>query len=255
MAIVIWNPTDEKFEAQYIGEFVEILPGQKIKVDDSRGKALLNTLGPRGLTSLEYGDEGDAEERKGKAARKRNFEFKKQQVIRYNQQNEAHKIEGKPYLTPPDQIKQYALDVGIKLLEPYSFGDAEVEEISRLRQDKGEQNRYIRQLEDQNKEQAEMIGKLSGTVDKLLSRVEAMEAKDAGRTQDPPSEKHAMELQEIREKLGYRTVTSRHLEGWVTRNWEALHAAPTEILEEVKQKWINLLNKPFPTEKPEVQAA
>jgi len=254
MAIVIWNPTDERFEAQYIGEFVEILPGQKIKVDDARGKALLNTLAPRGLTSLEYGDEGDVEKRKGDKARQRNFEFKKLQVIRYNQQNEEQRQNNRPYLTPPAQIKQYALDVGIKLTEPYSFKDEEVTEISNLRKDKSDQKRYIQELEEQNKAQAAQISDLASKVDKLITMVEARAAAGAKVEVDPETKK-TVDLQLIRDQLNYKNVNRLHLKGWVARNWEKIQAAPPEIQDEIHQKWIDLMNMPFPEERPEVEAA
>jgi hypothetical protein len=134
MSLVLFNPTNETLMAQYVGEDVIIAPypehGHKVKVDDARGRHILNALGPRGLMSLEYGDDEDAKREIGLA---RNREFKKKQIIRYNQENERRKQAGMAYLEPTPQVAEYARELGVALLEPYALKDPEKAEVSRLK--------------------------------------------------------------------------------------------------------------------------
>ena len=68
METVLYNPTDkldkkfqEIFKGQYLGKGMRVEPGQKLKVPDPTARHLLNELAPRGLLSLNFGD--DAEEK------------------------------------------------------------------------------------------------------------------------------------------------------------------------------------------------
>ena len=49
MAMILFNPTNEDLETQYIGERVLVKSDSRVRVDDPRGRHVLNTLGPRGL--------------------------------------------------------------------------------------------------------------------------------------------------------------------------------------------------------------
>lgn len=129
MSIMLFNPTNEKFEMQYAGLTVFMEPEEKKKVSDACGKHLLNSFGPRGLTSLEYGCD---EEKIAKDAVARNFEFKKKQVMEYNQRNEARKQQKMSFLSPTETVKRYSLELGIELDELYTLKDEEKSEMRRL---------------------------------------------------------------------------------------------------------------------------
>ena len=253
MALVIWNPTNEKLETQYIGETVVLIPDQKLRVDDARGRHLLNVLGPRGLTSLEYGDDGDIEEKKKKDGRKRNMDFKRQQVTRYNQENQRREQAKAPIIEPPEQIKQYAKEIGVKLIEPYAYHDADTAEIASQKQELlakddliASQGKTIDKLQTQ-------MGDLS---DKFSTLMATLEAKGAATEKTDVQAKTDADLANLRNTLGYVHLNQARFVNWIARNWTVIHDddLPPEILGEIEDKWKRFYNKPFPTEKPEEEA-
>ncbi len=135
---------------QYAGISIGLEPGQKQMYHVKCAMHLLNAFGQRGLTSLPYGSD---EEKIGKEAVQRNFDFKKKQVVEYNQRNESRKAMNLGYLPPTDKIKQYALELGLKLLEPYTVRDEERAGISDA---KKENEELKKKLESQEKTMSEM---------------------------------------------------------------------------------------------------
>jgi len=128
MSVVLWNPTNEDFDMQYAGRSFTLTSGQRATVNDACANHLLNAFGPRGLTFLSYGDDERDIETK---AKERNYEFKKRQVQVYNQTNEQRKLTRLGYLPPSKKLKEYALELGIELIEPYSMKDEERAAISK----------------------------------------------------------------------------------------------------------------------------
>jgi hypothetical protein len=128
--ITLFNPTNETLKMMYGGISVVMepppAPSHKLNVEDPCGRHLLNAFAQRGLCQLIFGDD---EKVVGAQGIDRNMEFKKGQIVRYNTQNEQRKMSGMGYLPPTDIVKQYAFELGIKLLEPYSLKDAEVSAI------------------------------------------------------------------------------------------------------------------------------
>jgi len=128
--ITLFNPTNETLKMMYGGIAIVMepppAPSHRLNVEDPCGKHLLNAFATRGLCQLVYGDN---EEIVGDAGRDRNTEFKKAQIVRYNTMNEQRKMSGMGYLPPTEDVKRYAFELGIKLLEPYTMKDAEVTAI------------------------------------------------------------------------------------------------------------------------------
>lgn len=136
MSTVLFNCTDrlgeefaEPFVGQYLGLEVRIDPGQKLKVSDPTARHILNVFAPRGLISLDYGDD---EEKRAEEALERNRAFKIKQINDYNEKNEARKHQGLPYLWPHKQIKVYAKEFGAKLIESYKIDDAQIKKTEAL---------------------------------------------------------------------------------------------------------------------------
>ena len=127
VGMMLWNPTNETFDMQYAGISIAMEPGEKQIFAIKCATHLLNGYGQRGLTSLVYGAD---EEKVGADAKSRNLAFKKKQVVEYNQRNEHRKASGMGYLPPTEEVKKYALELGLKLLEPYTVRDEEREKIS-----------------------------------------------------------------------------------------------------------------------------
>ena len=136
--IVLFNPTNELFEMMYGGIAMNLAPNSKRQVDDPCGKHLLNSHSTRGLCQLIYGDD---EENVSKAGVKRNLEFKKNHVVRYNQINEQRKMQGLGYIPPTKELKDYSLELGIQLLEPYNVQDVTKSAIATL----SEENALLKQ--------------------------------------------------------------------------------------------------------------
>lgn len=130
--ILLFNPTNERMDMQYAGRYFALNPGEKKEVEDPMGKHVLNSFGPRGLTFLKYGDN---EEEVGERARQINHDFKVRQVTVYNMGNEQRKQMNLGYTPPSKQIKSYALELGIKLLEPFSVRDEERAGISEAKRE------------------------------------------------------------------------------------------------------------------------
>jgi hypothetical protein len=167
--MVLWNPTNEDFDMQYAGISFTIKAGEKQEVAGNCARHILNSFTTRGLTSLKYGDEKN-EEKIGADAIARNIEFKKRQITNYNQQNENRKHMNLGFLPPTESIKKYAIELGLKLLEPYSVRDEERAGISNA----NKENEALRL------ELAELRGMMK----------QFMEPKEPPKEVEPPKEKH-----------------------------------------------------------------
>lgn len=165
MSQVLYNPTNEYMEYYHAGIRYGFKPGDKIKVHDKAANHLLVHMFGRGLTSLDYGDEGRLEEIE-KEALERNKEFKKKQVIQYNVLNENRKLSGQGYLPPSKKVKEYALELGIELLEPYSLKDVEKTKISDSE----------RKLVEAEKKSAKMEEELKSLKEQMATMIELMQA-------------------------------------------------------------------------------
>ncbi len=159
MATVLFNPThklDKKFQeifkGQYLGKGIRVEPGQKLKVPDATARHLLNELAPRGLISLEYGDEEKVEEI-AKEGLERNREFKVRQLNDFNEKNSARKHMGLPYLWPTPTLKLYAEEIGVKLVESYQVDDAQLQKVNTLETEN-------KDLRDQMKEMNEKMNQI-----------------------------------------------------------------------------------------------
>ena len=236
MAIILFNPTKEEFLGMHGGVEVKIAPfgkpGHKIKIDDAKARHILNQFGVRGLTTLEYGDEGEREEQKAKAGRKRNREFKEKQVLRYNRENESKKIRGIEYSEPTDQVKGYAKELGMGLLKPYDIPDAANKEISGYKEELFKRD--------------EQILNLSKQVEELMNAVKS------GLMPKNPEERAAADLEfTITEaKQTYMMMKWDDFKAHVDKpNTQREYATwPVEVQDHFRAKWLKLADEgmPFP---------
>lgn len=251
MAIIIYNPTNEEFTATYIGISDKILPEQKLRVDDARGRAYLNELGKRGLVQLEYGDEGEGAKRKADAGRNKNLEFKRKNVLRYNQTNERAKMNGAAYNDPPQQIKEYAEELGLSLIQPFQFTDEKNIRMADLKQESLSKDRLLAEKDRE-------MGELKDSMKTMQEQMSAMMAMFQGQKAAAPAkspEAVAVDIVEIRKKLGFKSLNSNQYERWVHRNWQEIFTQPDEIQREIKMKYADLYARPFPDERPELDLA
>jgi len=145
MSTVLFNPTNEVLRGMYSGIDFVIKSGEKIKVDDNKANHLLNSLTKKGLCVLSYGDNEHEIAEQGIA---RNLKFKKAQILTYNQANEARKAQGMSYLEPPEAVKEYSIELGIKLNEPYTMMEAEQNALSKTNRENAELRSQVNDLTD-----------------------------------------------------------------------------------------------------------
>ena len=249
MAIILFNPTNEDFETQYIGETIMLRAGAKVKVDDPRGKHILNTLGPRGLVTLEYGDEGAGEDKKASNGVSRNKAFKRKQVLDFNQNNQQ-RLQGKmPYLSPSRQLKAYAQELGIGLEEPYKVVDQANEEMARVLAEKDA-------LEKSNKKKDAALEALQAQVADLTSKFsdfltlagKPIATEDDANKAAAEAEKEEQMLDGLRN--GYKKAGKKQFIKWVATNWNLIKQYPEEIQGEIADRHLHLYGIPMPAEAP-----
>lgn len=243
MATTLFNPTNEVLSAQHIGITTTINKypekGHMIKVDDAKARHLLNILAPRGLTTLDFGDEGENKKKKAEESRQRNKEFKLKQVVDFNQLNQANESRKLPYLPPTKQLKGYSDELGIKLIAPYELPDVEKGKISKLKEE-------LDNKDVQLEKQAEQITEMAGQLSELTTLVKGM-TKIAKETPDPDEDKKDV----IEEVVKFRPLNKAQFTAWMKKNWDEIPTYPVEIQEEIKEKHEKLFKEPFPESKPE----
>lgn len=184
MGIILYNPTNEELKGMSGGIDLILPPepekGHMVKVDDAKGRHILNQLGPRGLTSLEYGDDSDGGKiklQKAEAGRRRNREFKMKQIERYNQDNEARKAQHQAYVKPPPHIEAYAKELGEGLIAPYQVQDHKNKEIAVLTEKLEKRDNEFAELSAQFKEfmKAFKEGKTPQTTEEIAGEAEEAE--------------------------------------------------------------------------------
>lgn len=245
MAIILFNPTNEEMRTQYIGEDVIIPPApdprHKIRVDDARGRHVLNVLGPRGLVTLEYGDEGEGELRKAEQGRARNQEFKRKQIMDFNQINDAQQQRRLPYIAPSDQVKAYSRELGIKLYEPYSSTDEASRAQADLIKKVGEKEREVQEKDRTIQDLTAKVDRLSGLVEQMLVA--------ASRSQVQSE----LDWDELRKKI--KSINSNHFGQWVGSNWDEIQRYPEDIRGLISERWSKFYTVAFPSDKQEAQAS
>lgn len=191
MSTVLFNPTNETFLGTYIGEDTTIEPGAKVKVDDARANHFLNKFDRRGLIPLDYGDDGDVFEKKVKAALAKNKAFKIKSVSAYNQSNLYRKAQNLEYQQPPEQIQEYAEELGIEIIQPYMPADTQTPRMRELESDNKSKDKQISDMQGQINELSNMLQRFitdqqAGNTSKKTSRKKP--AKEADTKPDEQAE-------------------------------------------------------------------
>ena len=157
--IYLVNYTNEVFDYTYGGISKSIKPNETRKVLEPEGNHALNALGSRGLSRVEFDDDGNKinEDKNKSDAVERNREFKIRQINNYNFRNETRKASGQPYDVPTQAVKQYAVELGIALLQPYVMAEAEKAEIAKLNRENVEKEKAIGDLTSMIAEQNKVI--------------------------------------------------------------------------------------------------
>ena len=250
MSTVLFNPTNEDFDAQYVGVTYDIKASGKLKVDDKAARHILNTLGPRGLMSLDFGDEGEGEARKASLGRKRNHEFKRKQVIRFNAENSKRETSRLPPQEPSVQMADYADQVGIKLLQPYRPEGEESEKIGRLTQELEnsaaslvEKDKDIKVLQTQV---GDLTEKMQAFMDMMSKGQNEVSKKDLP---EPVVDTTPEDVDSIIRKQ-FSGLPKFKFQDWVFKNWDTIPSYSDAIREEIKIMWKKFFKEDMPDLKP-----
>lgn len=263
---VLYNPTKEDLEGRYVGELTTIPAGGKVKVEDKRGRHLLTHLGPRGLVSLDYGDEGEGERRKAEIGRRERRRFIEKQVVNFNQENEKREQQKQSYLTPSEQIETWAEELGIKLIRPYRPESQVDERIGALNKELEDKKEALEAKDKEVDELKNTVSKLSEQMQNfmdMMSGAKTVEESSAGvkkkiadakdetdKITDKVKADNAERVKELRKK--YASQSAKTFMNWVYNNLvEILEQYPEENQTEIGKKWAKHYGTPFPTEVPE----
>jgi hypothetical protein len=239
MPKVLFNPTNEVLECFYVGEKVTIPSGAKIRVDDPRGRQVLNELGRRGLRELEFGDEGAGELRKAEEGREANRDFKRKQIMNFNAVQDQRVQQKLPYLVPEPFLKEYAKELGMVLYEPYSSTDESKREGVELRDEIRRKENEIAEKDKALEALKTQVGELTGLVQKILTA-------GSGAVQG------ADEWEEVRKKI--RGINRNHFANWVAANFQLVEGYPEGLRQEIEDKYTRMYNLPFPQSVEEAQS-
>lgn len=237
MSKILFNPTNEELRTMYVGEDVIIAPDAMVKVDDQRGRQVLNVLAPRGLVELEFGDDADnfaGKRRKAEAGRERNRAFKRKQVMDFNAINDQRQQRRLPYLTPEPFLKEYARELGLELYEPYSSRNQEGQATAELLQKVQEKDDQLAEMRRANEAMQSEMTEMRRLMQKFM-------ASNAGGNGDGEKD----EWEDVRRQ--YKGINRTHFANWVGRNFEIIQGYPAEIQSEIKEKFERLYGQPYPT--------
>lgn len=247
MSTVLFNPTNEDMKAQYIGEVTFIKAGEKKKVDDKRARHILNNLGPRGLMTLDYGDEGEQEKKKAELGRRRNHDFKKTQVLRFNMQNDQRSERKLPYQAPDDFMKSYAEEVGIPLIQPYRPSSEESDRMAALTQERED---LAAEVKEKDKDITELKGEI-GDLKKTMTDFMKMIKPDS----ETPDKTETEEKEEVKEepedlypviKQQYAGLSKTKFQDWVLRNENIIPTYPEKNQKEIAAMWKKFFKEDYP---------
>jgi len=213
-----------------------------VRVDDARGRHMLNVMGPRGLVTLEYGDEGEGEQRKAAQGRERNMAFKRKQIMDFNTMNDDRQQKKQGYIVPSAQIKEYSRELGIKLFEPYSSSDDAMRVHADLKQELDSKDRELQKKDDALALLQAQVAQLT----KMVGQVLGTQAAAA----DPAAVAYWAEFAKKT-----RSINGKHFHNWVAENWTEITTAPPEVQEELADKYQRLYGMPFPTNELEARTA
>ena len=245
MSMIILNPTNERIEVTYHGLPLVFNAGEKLRVKDSVGRQVIHNYANRGIVSLEYGDEGAGEMEKAEAGKEKNLAFKTKQCIHYNQINDRRKQSGQPFIDPPKQIKGYAKELGIRMLEPYRLEDSDSREISLLMK----QNESLK--EDVKKKDV-ALGEMQNQIKELTGQFKDFLSLAGGKKDAAPAAAPKKKRSRNAYPVYHRMSEDRFMQ-WLAKNWEEIKAYSEDDKEDVVAKYTHLLGTPFPTERPLIE--
>jgi len=231
MAKSLYNPTDktgypEAFDIWWGGVNFILKPGQKIKMDDKAANQAMNEFGPRGLISLDYDDalKPENEAAKVEGALRRNEQFKRRQIMKFNRSQEARRQRRQEYITPTKEQKAYAKELNLKLYEPLQMTDTANAELQETQSAK---IKAETELSDTKKALAEMME----TVAELTKQVAGLKDQPAPKPQKTDRWKH---------------IGKNNLKKWVVTNKEEIEGYPDDAKAALGERYEGFYGESMP---------
>jgi len=236
--LIVANFTPDKIDWMHMGIDGTITAYSKdstnhiVELDDNRARHLLNAHSKIGLVQMQFGDE---EEVKKKQSLRLYERFWHHQIEVFNQSNEQQKEAGNRYHRPTDILAEKAEEFGLELKKPWTVPKRD--------------HARTEALEAENLELRKTIKAQTGQISQIL---------DALKLQTAPAET-TPELVEAQDTLAetvkanktkYKSLVAKTMSGWIKNHWEEIQEMPEENQFEIKSKYEEIYQTPFPVEKP-----
>lgn len=218
-----------------------------VEMDDARAKHILNGFAKIGLVQMQFGDDPEAKMKESMSQYQRFWEH---QIEVFNQNNEQQKEQGNRYSKPTDRLELKAKELGLELKKPWMVPVKDDAVMKALRDENAE-------LKASNKEQgkqiAQILAMLEGkggapgpvTKEQAPAPEEPIKAKE----QEPTEPDITSDIVAANRKK-YASLTEKTFKGWLKNNWDEVQAMPEENRFEIKTKYQELYETPFPAENP-----
>ena len=242
--MIVGNWTPDPINWQHMG-ITGTIPGYKkgsdkhiVDMDDGRARHILNEFAKIGLVQMQFGDDSEVKRKESIALYNRFWEH---QITVFNQGNEQQKEQGNRYNRPTDLLAAKANEFGLELKQPWMVPKKDDEAIKLLREENAE-------LKAANKEQGKQIAQILA----MLEGGGAAGAPGPGpvKTSEPLSVPDVTSDIVATNRKKYASLTEKTFKGWLKNNWDEVQAMPEENRFEIKTKYQELYETPFPAENP-----
>jgi len=275
--VVVFNPLsvrlghyeDEELRAQWAGRDVVIGPGKKIRMSATMGNHVLQHLGPRGLRSLQFGDDEDIR-KIAQEGQRQNITFKEQQVVKFNSINMRQKGRNLDIIPVTESMRKMSRDVKIPLAGGYESGQSENRKAMmdlemKLEEEKKEKVALQDMILNLNTKMSNLEAKFDGTphpadvvakddIDYIEDDSPAVdddamdEPEDVTFKEDAPP---VIDTQEIVDEVSnrFKRLSLPDLESWINNNLDNFEVWPSGVVTALEAKWERVGNgKKFPLE-------
>lgn len=223
--MIVGNFTPDPIPWMHIGVTGSVNPGEIVEMDSSRAKHVLNKFARRGLVQMQYGDDAETKKKESMALW---TSFWETQIIQFNQHNEDQKEKGNRYARPTPELAEKAKFFGLDLLQPWRIESKESPELKKVQ----EENVALKSIVDAQ----------TGQIAEILEMLK--KGQPVPETAEPITDVLAAN----RKKYG--SLTANTMSGWLKNNWEEFQGMPEENRFEIKARYEDLYQTPFPEEKP-----
>ena len=235
--MIVMNGTPDPINWQHQG-ITGSIPGCKegsqdhvVEMDDARANHILNKFAKIGLVQMQFGDDPEV---KMKESMDQYNRFWEHQIEVFNQGNEQQKEQGNRYSKPTDLLSEKAKAFGLEIKRPWMIPRKDDEAMKLLREENAE-------LKVANKEQGKQIAQ-------ILSMLKGRSVPEPVEMENSEPEPAPDVVATNRKK--YASLTEKTMKGWLKNNWGEFQAMPEENKFEIKTKYLEFYETPFPAEKP-----